>query len=266
MPLGADPSAAKQECPSKRFSVGPLSSTYGEAIVIVGTGGIGKSSLAALAPDPVFIDLEHGANKIPGVQAVDGVECWSDLRDALHQDGLWAKCKTVVIDSASVAQQYAEQEVIATITHQDHGTWVDSIEGYGYGKGFQYVLEMFRLLMGDLDVHRRAGRHVVLICHSMTTTAPNPEGEDYLRYEPDLYQPPKTGRIRDAVKNWCDHMLFINYDMAVKKGKAVGSGSRAIYPQEMPSFWAKSRTLSQPIPYEKGSNEVWKQLFAKGAN
>ena len=207
--------------------------------------------------------MDHGANKIAGVKAVGGVECWSDLRDALHQADLWTSHETIIIDSASVAQRYAEKFTIETVKHEK-GHFVKSVEGYGYGKGFQFVLETFWLLLADLDAHRRAGRNVILVCHATTSMAPNPEGEDYLRYEPDLHQPPKTGRIRDAVKNWCDHMLFISYDKVVQDGKAVGAGTRTIYPQEMPWFWAKSRTLADPIPYEKGSDEVWKQLFAKG--
>jgi hypothetical protein len=33
---------------------------------------------------------------------------------------------------------------------------------------------------------------------------------------------------------------------------------------EMPTHWAKSRTLSQPIVYQKGDATFWRQLLQKG--
>lgn len=243
----------------KKFTVSNVSCTNGQAIVIYGTGGVGKTSLASLAPSPIFLNLDRDESKT-NIRQVNGVETFVDMRDALRDEGIWKDCKTVVVDTATQAQQLAENYTLETVPHEK-GHRVSSIEGYGYGKGYQFVLETFRLLLADLDRHKRAGRNVVLVCHSTTSMAPNPEGDDYLRYEPDLYQPPKTGRIRDAVKNWCDHMLFINYDKAVKDGKAVGAGTRTIYTQELPIFWAKSRSVNKTIQYEQGSDEIWKLIL-----
>ena len=243
----------------KKFRVAPISGRSAEAIVIYGTGGIGKTSLATLAPSPVFVNLDRDLSK-KGVNQVEGIESWQDLRAALQESSLWSGYQTVVIDTVTEAQRLAEAETLATVKHEK-GHLVKSIEGYGFGKGYQHVLETFRLLLSDLDRHKAAGRHVVLVCHSTTAYAPNPSGEDFLRYEPDLYQPPKTGRIRDAVKNWCDHMVFIDYDKSVKDGKAVGAGTRTLYAQELPHFWAKSRTLRNPIVFEEGSSTLWDALF-----
>lgn len=263
---GAGRAANNGTSPKPRtFTVGPLSATGGDAIVVYGTGGIGKTCLAALAPEPIFIDLDCGAAKVPGVRAVHGVESWADLRAALHDMTLWAESKTIVIDSGTAAQRLAEAHTVQNVPHEK-GHYVSSVEGYGFGKGYQHVLETFQLLLSDLDAHRRAGRHVILVCHGTVAYAPNPSGDDFLRNEPDLYNPPKTGRIRDRVKNWCDHMLFIDYDKIVKDGKAFGAGTRTIYCQEMPDYWAKSRSLGDPIPYSKGSTDLWDALFGKVVN
>lgn len=256
-------STATQPNSAKRFKVSPIAGNSGEAIVLYGTGGIGKTTLASLAPGAVFLNLDNDQSK-KGVNQIDGVETYQDLRDALHESSLWSGVKTIVIDTATVGQGMAEADTILNVKH-DKGARITSIESYGYGKGYQYVLETFRLLLSDLDAHKREGRNVVLVCHCTTAYAPNPSGDDYLRYEPDLYQPPKTGRIRDAVKNWCDHMLFIDYDKSVKDGKATGAGTRTIYCQELPHFWAKSRTLGNPIPYEKGSALLWDELFKEAS-
>lgn len=196
----------------------------------------------------------------PNAKVFEGVMTWNDMRDALHGKDV-ESFQTIVIDSATKAQELALQHALATIKHEK-GHFVNSIEGYGFGKGFQHVYDVFLQLLGDLDGHARAGRNVILVCHGLVELAPNPEGEDYRRYEPDLQQPPKNGRLRDRVKNWCDHLLFVNYDVFVEGGKGKGSGTRTIYPTEMPTFWAKSRTLREPIQYPEGSVELWNRLFA----
>lgn len=214
-----------------------------------------------MAPTPRFIDTDRSVGLIsPETDIIQGVESWQDIRDALHSPSLWDGCETVVIDTLTKAQELAIQFTLDTVRHEK-GTAVSSIEGYGYGKGYQFVYETFLPILADCDEHIRQDRNVILICNLLTETAPNPEGEDYKRYEPDLMQMGRTARIRDRVKNWCDDLLFINYDISVSKGKAQGGGSRAIYCAEMPTFWAKSRKLSQTIVYEKGSTALWDQLL-----
>lgn len=190
---------------------------------------------------------------------VDGVQTWSDLRGVLHSNLLDAY-STIVLDSCTELESLAIRHTLENVPHEK-GHRVTSIEGYGFGKGYQHVYDTFLQVLSDLDEHARAGRSVVLVCHRVEDFVPNPDGEDYRCYQPGLQQPPKQGRIRDRVKNWCDHLLFVNYDTVVVEGKAKGSGSRTIYPQEMPTFWAKSRTLRNPIPYAEGSTEVWDTLF-----
>jgi hypothetical protein len=75
--------------------------------------------------------------------------------------------------------------------------------------------------------------------------------------------------IRRFWKEWLDHLLFIGYDVTStqgfreKNGKAKGSGTRTIYPVETATCWAKSRSLSEPIPYEYGDDLLWRTLFNK---
>lgn len=248
-----------------RFKIsGGTGTARGERIVIYGEGGIGKSSLAALAPDPVFADLEDGTSKLD-VQRVGGIATFQDLRDALHEPSLWAPYRTIVIDSGTALQELAIAHTLATVKHEKNKP-VSSIEDYGWGKGYQYVYDTFLMILGDFDQHIRAGRNIVLLCHLAVERAPNPDGDDFLRYEPSLQQPPKQGRIRDRVRDWCDHLLFIQYDKKVTEGKAVGGGTRTIYPTARPTYWAKSRSLRDPIVFEdpvtspEGAAELWNQL------
>jgi hypothetical protein len=256
--------------PRTAVSFGPIPDGPAHRLVIFGPGGIGKTTLAATAPGPIaFFDLDDSLPRLkaqfvdapvkPDLRAVTGIRTWQDIRDALHSDG-WDGIKTIVIDSATRAEELAVDHTIATVPHEK-GQRVQRIEDYGFGKGYSHVYDTFLTLLGDLDQHTRAGRHVILICHDCTASVPNPDGEDWIRYEPRL-QAPASGKssIRLRVREWADHVLFVGYDISVKDGKGKGSGGRTIYPIELPHCMAKSRTLSQPLPLTKFDLSLWNQL------
>lgn len=239
----------------------------GQAIEVYGPGGIGKTSLAIRAPGPVAVfDLD---NSLPVLQAngdLDGLDVrvvatrdWAGLRAALQAPG-WDEIKTVVIDSVTRAEEMALDWTLANIA-TEKGSKVQRIEDYGYGKGYRHLYDTFLLLLGDLDNHLRAGRNVVLVAHDVTALVPNPMGEDYQRFEPRLQSAGKESNVRARVREWADHLLFIGYDLDVKKKKASGSGTRTIYPVELPHCMAKSRTLAEPIPFVRGELAAWDAIF-----
>lgn len=239
---------------------GAPSRTHGHRVVLYGPGGIGKTTLAAQAPGPVvFIDLDDSLGRLEvEAQAVQGIDTWQALRDALHAPG-WEAVRTIVIDSATKAEELCVAHTLAAVPHEK-GHFVRSVEDYGFGKGYGFVFDQWLPLLADLDAHCRQGRNVVLICHDCATTCPNPMGEDWLRWEPRL-QSPNSGKasIRLRVREWADHLLWYGYDVAVKEGKGMGSGTRTIYPAELPHCMAKSRTLQVPVPGP--GPEFWEGLL-----
>lgn len=233
-----------------------------QRIGIYGPGGIGKTSLAASAPGPVaFVDLDGSLGLLGlNVKRTPEVIIWEQLRDMLHAPG-WDGIRTLVIDSATRAEELAVEWTIRNIGHEK-GYAVKRIEDYGYGKGYSHVFDTFLQFLGDLEAHIRAGRNVVLVMHDCTAAFPNPMGEDYVRYEPRL-QNPGSGKasIRLRLREWLDHLLFLGYDIAVENGKASGAGTRTIYPNETPFAMAKTRRLDESIPFDRGSDELWRRLF-----
>lgn len=238
----------------------------GDRIGIFGTGGIGKTTLAAALPGAVFLDAEKSTSRIASAVR-DAVSDWTELRGkaatlaSSPPDGL----RSVVVDTATTVEEFAKEHVIATRT-TDKGKSVDSIEGFGWGKGWQYVYEEFTGLLADLDRIAEKGVNVCLIMHDVDSPAPNPAGEDYPRWEPLLYAGDKKGRgsIRARVKNWTDHLLFIGYDVHVEDGKGRGSGTRSIYTEELPTHIAKSREWCGMLPFEeKDPGAIWRKLGIK---
>lgn len=257
-PPKATPSAQAQTpiaTNGKQFAVTSGRVSGAQRVVIYGPGGIGKSSLARLAPNPVFLDVEMGTREFD-VRRVP-IESFADLRACLQSDVL-DPFASIVIDTATKAEQMAVAHTLATVP-SEKGQSVTSVEGYGYGKGYQHVDDTFRLLLMDLDRQIRAGRNVILIAHDCVNDVPNPMGENFIRFEPHL-QSPKSGKasIRNAVVQWADHVLFLGYDVISKDGKGRGSGTRTIWPVERPDHIAKSRSMGEPMEFVNADDgSIW---------
>lgn len=236
-----------------------------ERVVIYGRGGIGKTSLASLTPDPVILDVEEGTKKLD-VPRIEGLRTFEDVRECLRSPVL-EQHRTIVVDSITKMEELAVAYAIQRIPHENPKTKITSIESWGFGKGYQHVYDQFLLFMQDVDAHVRAGRNVVLIAHDCTANVPNPAGEDFIRYEPRL-QAPKSGKasIRQRVIEWADFVLFLGYDVNVEDGKGAGGGTRTIYPTERPTHVAKSRlrSLDQPVQFTAETDDsVWRHIFGE---
>jgi hypothetical protein len=242
--------------------------TTGDRIVLYGSGGTGKTTLACSLPGPVaFFDFDKSLEKLgkqPGadkllenVIEIKGVETWDQLRRKLQAAG-WDSIRSIVIDSLSVAQAMAITWMFENI--KEKGAAVTRMEDYGYKAGYRHLFDTFCLLFADLDAHVKAGRHVVLICHDADSKVPNPQGLDWLRSEPRL-ENEKNCQLRFRIKEWADHVLFVKLDVNVgKDGKGQGCGTRTVYTSELPHCMAKSRTTQGDFALIEG-DDFWSKVI-----
>ncbi len=262
----AKPTTAGLPTPTRAFNISRgVVGAGGKRIVIYAPGGGGKSTLAALAPDPVFLDVEEGT-KFINVDRIEGpngervLHTFTDVRECLASLVSSPK-KTIVVDSITVLEAWALAHTLETV-RTERGTTAENIESYGFGKGVRHLYDTFLLFMADCDNLVRAGKNVILIAHDCTANVPNPAGEDYIRYEPHL-QSPKSGQssIRNRVIQWADYVLFIGYDVVTKDGKGRGAGTRTIFTSELPTHIAKSRTQIDNLPFRNANDgEIWKHI------
>jgi hypothetical protein len=102
-----------------------------------------------------------------------------------------------------------------------------------------------------------------MVAHSKINRFKNPDGSDYVRYEPRLIDDPKSSNMLQWVQ-FLDHLVFVDVDKNVVKGKATGGASRTMYLDTSPVRLSKARGIpNDPIVYELGSTELWDLLGVK---
>lgn len=218
-------------------------------VVIYGPEGIGKSTLASRFPEPLFIDTE-GSTKDMDVVRTQAPGSWMMLMEqVMYVKKHPAICKILVIDTAD----WAEILCITQICDKNHK---DSIEEFGYGKGYTYVQEEFGRLLNLLTEVVEAGINVVLTAHAKMRKFEQPdELGAYDRWEMKL-----SKGVAPIVKEWSDMVLFANYKTYVvnvdgqgaQKGKNKAQGGKRVMYTTHHSCWdAKNRYgLPDEVPFD----------------
>ena len=209
-----------------------------QKVVSYGSEGIGKSSLAAQFPNPLFIDTEGGTAHMD-VRRIEKPQSWEEMLSVVKEVAA-AKdvCRTLVLDTAD----WAEQLIVSYLCTKYKQ---NSIESFGYGKGYTYLGEEFSRLLGALDTVLASGVHVVITAHAKMRKFEQPdEMGAYDRWEMKL-----SKQVAPLLKEWCDILLFCNYQTFVVTSenntqKAQG-GKRVMYTSHHPAWDAKSRV---PLP------------------
>jgi len=209
-------------------------------VVIDGTEGIGKSTLAAQFPAPVILDTEEGTHHLDVARVSIG--SWEELRGAVAEiGGRKGEFSTVVIDSAD----WAERLLIDNILEEHRKK---SIEDFGFGKGFTHVAEGFGRLLAQCDGLIGMGMHVVFVAHvKVVRTSPPDMTDGYDRWELKM-----SKQVAPLLKEWCDALLFCNYETRTTTGtdgrvKAIGGKKRVIHTERSAAFDAKNRYGLEPI-------------------
>ncbi|MEZ2132512.1 MULTISPECIES: ATP-binding protein [unclassified Sinorhizobium] len=231
------------------------------AIAIYGTPGVGKTSLAAEFPDPIYLYVE-------GEEPPDGVDLPSDeitsfaglldtFADLLNEEHPF---KTVIIDSLDKV----EPMVWAATCQRNQWDSIDSNDKgspTAFGKGYLAADVEWGEYHEAISALNRAGLYVVQILHSETKRHDDPLVDAYDRYRPKLQK-----RALELVVENCKALLFLNRRTSVKRVEASFGGKktskpegmsgaeRIIHTDERAGFYAKNRFKGAPaqITYRPG--------------
>ena len=222
-----------------------------QKIALYGPEGIGKTTFASMAPDPLFIDTEKGTAHLDVKRIDPAPTSWSMLlryvKEVIADPGV---CSTLVIDTADWAERLCVDHVLM---EKD----IKSIEDPGYGKGYTYIKEEFGRLLDLLSDLVDKGVNVLVTAHAQIRKFEQPdELGAYDRWELKL-----SRQCSPLLKEWADLLLFANYKTIVVKpdkregghAKAQG-GKRVMYTAHTPAWDAKNRCgLAEELPFEFAS-------------
>lgn len=197
-------------------------------LMVYGTEGIGKSTLASRAPKPIFIQTEDGLNEIdchkfPLAKSFTEVHAaLTELHSEQHN------YQSVVIDSLDWLERLIWDAVC-----QDYGAKsIEKVDG-GYGKGYVYALTPWRQFLDNLAaLHRDRSMAVILIAHAKVEKFEDPESSPYDRYSPRLHK-----HAAALITEWCDAVLF---------------ASRKFRTQTEETGFGRKRTIAHPVGKDGG--------------
>lgn len=241
-------------------------------IFLYGDGGLGKSTLAAGAPRPLWIDLNQGSlgfdvarytfDEDGRTKPASFEELLGALQDVAGNGA--GQFDTLVVDTLSDVEQLVWAAAVKADTSSK--TKPQNIEdvGGGFQKGYVIAVDFWRRLVAVLEDAWRAGLHIVLIDHTDVKKEKNISGADYGRAMPKIH--PFASKFLHA---WADYTFFLEVEKTLvpdavradkaKKEFAVSDGKRILHSRPAAEWMAKSRP-ELPDPIELPRVGGWQAL------
>lgn len=227
-------------------------------ILKYGIHGWGKSTIAAHAPKPIFLNIEDGLGDIDCAKT-EQLKTFPDVLAAL----MWLgesehDFSTVVIDTLD----WLEQLIFKSVALEAK---VENIEKIGYGKGYKMAVAKWQQLLEYLNFLRLSrNMTIILLAHAKIDTFESPESDRYDRYEPDLHEAASS-----LIQEWCDEVFFLSFqvntvseDMGFNKtrSRATGGKERIIKTQESAAALAKNRLCLPERIVVESPDGFWKLM------
>jgi hypothetical protein len=241
-----------------------------------GDNGVGKSTLAAAAPDPIWADIEDGSGQLAVARYPfrdgdgghvprsysDIVAMVEDLTVSPHS------FRSLVLDTADALEKMIWQHLIeresAPSARSKDGPLV-SVESFGYGRGYSMSVDIFRELAVKLDRLRvTRNMNIIVIAHSIVRTFKSPIGPDYDRFQPALHD-----KAAGFLKGWSDICGRVCHEEVASKepgdrssrAKGFSTGRRILQLAHSAAFDAKGRG-NLPDEVEIPTEAPWAPLAA----
>ena len=228
---------------------------------IFGEPGLGKTTLAATFPAPVFIRAEDGLQSLVGKEwaaNVQGLPMVSGTASMVEQIAALAQqehpFKTVVLDSITKFDTMLQAEVLAEDPKKP--STLGQAFG-GYGKGYEKLAEKHRIIKSAFDrLMMERGMNIVVIAHSDVETLELPDSDPFQRHTLRIHKKSLSPWIDDV-----DVCGFIRLKMHTfgdgDRKKAVSDGTRELICYPVASNVSKNRFgITKPLEVKEGVNPL----------
>lgn len=223
---------------------------------ITGDSGVGKTTLAATFPNPIFIRAEDGLQSVPKDKRPDALPVLSKVDDLWEQLTALVKeehnYQTLVIDSVTQLETLFADHVIDSDPKNPKS--LAQANG-GYGAGFGAVSALHgRVRKAAKILREKRGMNVIFIAHSDVSTIELPDQDPYSRYELRLH--------KKSVAHYVDNVDLVAYIKLETfttgdgdRKKAISSGNRIAVCYTAAAQVSKNRYgISEDIEVPHGVN------------
>lgn len=239
-------------------------------VTLFGEGGMGKTTLAALFPHPVFIRAEDGAASLAGNDDVALFDVPNSTADIFSQIEALATqghdFKTLVIDSVTQYEKMCVKEIIDDEPNPKCKN-MPAAHG-GYGKAFGMLDARHQELREACEYLSKAKQmNIVFLGHATTETMDLPDMDPYNRYTVQLHQNRQFDCKHHYVNN-VDAVGFIRLKTFVRgedgKKRAVSTQEREIILHPQAANVSKNRFgITQPLPFSFDGGNPFDQWVSK---
>lgn len=226
-------------------------------ILLYGEAKIGKSTFAASAPDPVWIELDNGTKEL-NVARYPKPHSFGDVLEALDDAAANFATngfRTLVIEPLAHLEPLIANDVTGGVV----------VNTRAWGGGFRAydnaIRDRVRVFFTAVERCWIAGLNIILIGHSKTKKFNDPEGPEYDRYELDVESPELSGKAIQTAQAifFAKKEAFGKLDKDTKKIKAAGAGAHMLYTIGTAAYRAGNRwSLPSPMPLSWAAFEAAK--------
>lgn len=203
-------------------------------VLIYGQPGVGKSSLALSAPEPVLFDADGGVQRVAGAFQCPTlqVENWAQVNEALDEIASGSvPCKTIVVDTAGKLLDYMSLAIKVDYQgkyHKKDGSL--SLQGYGVRKA------MFIDFIKRVSV---MGKNIVFVAHEKEEK----DGEEKT-VRPEIGGSSANDLIKEL--DLVGYMQSFSYE-TVKDGKHVIVEERTVSWSPTQKYYGKNTCNLPPV-------------------
>ena len=205
-------------------------------VLVYGPSAIGKTTMAAGAPNPFVIDADKGSHNLDVHRLVPS--SWDEAREcmtAVEKDEI--KCDSLILDSVTELEALSYAALFG-------GEAIDSWNK-GYGRGDTRAIQEWREVLSQLERIWMKGKAIVIVAHTIVKRFEDPT----LPSGYDRFEIAARKQLAQLLTQWVDYVLFCREDVTPlgkdAKNKAVTTGVRYAYTRRMPAYDAKARGTTQ---------------------